>query len=328
VAVDDDGNALVYNGPNAAVTVSDVSPNTGPTTGSTAVTITGSGFTPGATVDFAGVAATGIHVVNTTTITASSPPESAGTVDVIVTTTSGSSTPNPADQFTYAVVQSPSNTGCDPSCSETVSTPVDQTQVTVTGSSSSSESNVSLVVNTDTLTCGGIYNYATPVTTLSSTHFAVGATVKATETVGNEPTKKGVKVCYAASSMASSGSFLSKCHASHPVAPCTQSLVETDGSVVVTLLVPATDPRFWSGNGTCGLTSFSPTHGAPGKKITIKGTDLTQVTAVVIGGAQARILSRSAKKLTVDVPQGAVSGDITVTADSGDAVSTAPFTVT
>ena len=224
------------------------------------------------------------------------------------------------------MVQSPSNTGCDPSCSETVSAPVDQTQVTVTGSSSSPSSNVSLVVNTDTLTCGGTYNYSTPVTTVSSTNFAVGATVTATETVGNEPTKKGVKVCYAASSMATSGSFLSKCHAT-PVAPCTKSLVEDDGSVVVTLLVPATDPRFWSGNGTCGLTSFSPTHGTPGKKITIKGKDLAQVTAVVIGGAQARILSESAKKVTVDVPQGAVTGDITVTADSGDAVSTVAFTV-
>ena len=100
VAVGNDGNALVDNGPNAAVSVSDVSPDTGPITGSTAVTISGSGFTAGATVDFAGVAATGIHVVNATTITATSPPESAGTVDVIVTTSSGSSTPNPADQFT------------------------------------------------------------------------------------------------------------------------------------------------------------------------------------------------------------------------------------
>jgi hypothetical protein len=263
-----------------------------------------------------------------TSITATSPPESAGTVDVIVTTSSGSSTPNPADQFTYAVVQSPSNTGCDPNCTETVSTPVDQTQVSVSGASSSPTSNVSLVVNTDTLTCGGVYNYATPVTTLSSTNFAVGATVTATETVGNEPTKKGVKVCYAASSMASSGSFLSKCHGMRPVAPCKESLVESDGSVVVTLLVPATDPRFWSGDGTLDLTSFSPTHGAPGKKITIKGTDLTQVSAVVIGGAQARILSRSSTKVSVDVPQGAVTGDITVTADSGDAVSTVAFRVT
>jgi hypothetical protein len=210
-----------------------------------------------------------------------------------------------------------------------VSTPLDQTQVGVTGTSDVEESNVSLVVNTDTLDCGGTYDYATAVSTLSSTNFAPGATVTATETVANEPSTKGVKVCYAASSMATSGSFLGRCHGAHPVAPCTQSLVESDDSILATLLVPATDPRFWTGTGNgLGLRSFSPTHGPPGKKITIKGTDMTQVSAVVIGGAQAKIVSRSATKVAVDVPQGAVTGDITVTSDAGDAVSAIPFTVT
>ncbi len=328
VAVDDDGNALVDNGPGPAVTVSEVSPDTGPTTGSTPITISGSGFALGATVHFAGVAATSVHVVNTTTITASSPPGSAGTVDVIVTTSSGSSTPNPADQFTYTVVQSPSMTGCDPSCSETVSTPLDQTQVTVSASSDDESSQVSLVVNTDTLDCGGRYDYATPVSTVSSTNFAPGATVSVTDTVGNEPSTKGVKVCYSASSVATSGSFLARCPTHHAVAPCIVSLHENLGSVVATLLVPATDPRFWTGTGNLDLTSFSPTQGAPGKKLTIKGADLTQVTAVVIGGAQANILKLSKSKVTVKVPQGAVSGTITVTADSGDAISAIPFTVT
>jgi hypothetical protein len=309
------------------VTVSAVSPDTGPTTGSTGVTITGSGFSAGATVDFAGVAASGVHFVNSTTITASSPPESAGTVDVIVTTTSGSSTANPADQFTYTVVQSPSNTGCDPSCTATVSTPLNQTQTVVAGSSSSPSSNVNLVVNTDTLTCSGTYDYATPVTTLSSTGFGTGATVTATVTVGQEPSKKGVKVCYGASSEATSGTFLRNCSHHAPHAPCITSLVDTDDTVTATLLVPATDPRFWTGTGALDLTSFAPTQGGPGKKVTIKGKDLTQVTAVVIGGAEARILSRSASKVVVTVPQGAVTGSISVTADSGVVVSALPFTV-
>jgi hypothetical protein len=327
VVVDQDGNALVYNGPAPAVTVSAVSPNTGPTTGSTGVTITGSGFTAGSTVDFAGVAASGVHFVNSSTLTASSPPESAGTVDVIVTTAAGSSTANPADQFTYTVVQSPSNTPCEPSCSATVSTPLDQTQTTVTGSSSSPSANVNLVVNTDTLTCGGTYDYATAVTTLSSTGFVTGATVTAKVTVGQEPSKKGVKVCYGASSEATSGTFLRNCSHHAPHAPCLDSLVDDHGTVTATLLVPATDPRFWTGTGALGLTSFAPTAGGPGKKVTIKGKDLTQVTAVVIGGAEARILSRSASKVVVTVPQGAVTGSISVTADSGVVVSALPFTV-
>jgi photosystem II stability/assembly factor-like uncharacterized protein len=326
--VDDVGNALVYDGTSNGVSVSEVSPDTGPTTGGTSITITGTGFTVGSDVDLAGVEATGIDVVSSTEIMAFSPPESAGTVDVIVTAAGGPSTPNPADQFTYTVVQSPTTTGCDPSCSETVSTTLDQTQVTVAGASDNESSEVSLVVNTDTLNCGGTYDYPTAVSTVSSTDFAVGATVSVTDTVANEPSKKGVKVCYSASSEATSGSFLGRCPAHHAAAPCVESLVENTGKILATLLVPATDPRFWTGSGNLDLTGFSPTHGPPGKKVTIKGSGLTQVSAVVIGGAQAQILSRSSTKVTVKVPQGAVTGTITVTADSGDAVSALPFTVT
>ncbi len=323
-AVDDDGNALIYTGAAPAVAVSEVSPNTGPTTGSTSVTITGSGFTPGATVDFSGVAASMIHVVGTNTITASSPPGSAGTVDVIVTTSSGSSTPNPADQFTYTVVQNASG-GCDPTCTKTVSTPLDETQTSVTASSESPMSNVDLTLQTATLTCSGTYDYPTAVSTLVSTNFTTGATETVTDTVGGEPSKKGLKVCYGATDSAT-GSFLKKCHP-HP-APCLESLVDHDDTAVATLDVPATDPRFWTGTGTLDLTSFSPTEGPPQTKVTIKGKDLTEVDAVVIGGAQADILSRSKSKVVVRVPAGAVTGKVTVTADSGDVVSSVPFTVT
>lgn len=53
----------------ATPTVSSVAPNTGSTLGSTAVTITGTGFTGATAVTFGGVGATGITVVNDTTIT-------------------------------------------------------------------------------------------------------------------------------------------------------------------------------------------------------------------------------------------------------------------
>lgn len=328
VAVDPFGDALVYNVTPIAVVVSKVSPDTGPTTGGTAVTITGSGFAAPAQVDFAGVAATSVMVVNSTTITADAPAESAGTVDVAVTDASGSSTINPADQFTYTVAQSPNTTGCNPSCTNTVSTPLDQTQVTATTSSGTAGAQISLVVNTDTLTCAGSYDYATAVSTLAPTGFNTGATLTVTETVGHEPSTKGVKVCYGATTTATSGSFLRPCAKHRPVAPCIGSLKEQTGSVVATLDVPASDPRFWTGSGPAGLTSFSPTHGAPGKKLTIKGKNLTQITAVVVGGAQARILSQSSSKVEVAVPQGASTGLITVTADSGAVTSAVPFTVT
>jgi hypothetical protein len=81
-------------------TVSGVSPNNGPTTGGTAVTITGTNFASGATVIFGTVAATNVVVVSGTQITATTPPGSAGAVTVTVTVNGQSgSLPN---GFTYA----------------------------------------------------------------------------------------------------------------------------------------------------------------------------------------------------------------------------------
>ena len=73
-------------------TVTSITPTTGPVSGGTAVTITGSGFLAGATVTIGGVAATNVNVVNATTITATTPAVSAsGPADVVVTNPGGAS---------------------------------------------------------------------------------------------------------------------------------------------------------------------------------------------------------------------------------------------
>ena len=87
-------------------TVSSVSPNSGSTAGGTAVTITGTNFAAGATVTFGGTAATNVAVVNSTTITATTPAGSAGAVTVAVTNP-GTQSGSLANGFTYAVVQTP-----------------------------------------------------------------------------------------------------------------------------------------------------------------------------------------------------------------------------
>lgn len=56
-----------------ALTVTNVTPDSGATSGGTAVTITGTGFLAGATVTFNGVAATSVDVVSDTTITCVTP---------------------------------------------------------------------------------------------------------------------------------------------------------------------------------------------------------------------------------------------------------------
>jgi len=68
----------------ASPTVSSGSPNGGPVAGGTAVTITGTNFAAGATVTFGAAAATNVVVVNSTTITATTPVGSAGSVTVTV----------------------------------------------------------------------------------------------------------------------------------------------------------------------------------------------------------------------------------------------------
>src|SRR5436305_15117253 len=74
-------------GGNPAPTVSAISPNSGTANGGTAVTITGTGFLAGATVKLGGTAATGVTVVNSTSITATTAAHAAGTVNVVVTNT-------------------------------------------------------------------------------------------------------------------------------------------------------------------------------------------------------------------------------------------------
>src|SRR5438552_15001953 len=80
--------AKIYAGCSTPV-VNSVTPNTGSTAGGTAVTISGNNFFNPSTVTFGGAAATNVVVVNSTTITATTPAHAAGTVDVVVADADG-----------------------------------------------------------------------------------------------------------------------------------------------------------------------------------------------------------------------------------------------
>ncbi len=107
-----------------ATSVTSLSPNHGPATGGTTVTISGNGFTGATSVSFGSVAASSFTVVNNTTITALSP-AGTGVMDVTVTSSAGTSPTNPFDQFTYA----PTVTGIAPTSGGTAG----GTTVTITG---------------------------------------------------------------------------------------------------------------------------------------------------------------------------------------------------
>ena len=81
-------------------TVTGVSPASGSINGGAAVTITGTGFSSGATVTIGGNPATGVTVVNGTSITATTPAHAAGAVAVTVTN-ADSQSGTAASAFTY-----------------------------------------------------------------------------------------------------------------------------------------------------------------------------------------------------------------------------------
>jgi len=82
-------------------TVTKIEPTTGAPAGGTSVTIIGTNFTGASAVKFGSTSAASFRVNSETSITATSP-AGAGTVDVTVRTSEGTSPTSPADQFDYA----------------------------------------------------------------------------------------------------------------------------------------------------------------------------------------------------------------------------------
>lgn len=113
--------------PTPTPTVLSISPNSGPIAGGTSVAITGTNFTGITGVTFGLQAGTFIFT-DDTHVSAVSPAESVGTVDVVVTTASGSSPVSPADQFTF-LASTPVLTSIDPNVGPTFG----GTRVRITG---------------------------------------------------------------------------------------------------------------------------------------------------------------------------------------------------
>jgi len=121
------GTMIVNAVANPAPAVSSISPATGSTSGGTVVTISGSGFGSTATVKIGGVAATGVSVTSSTSITATTPAHAAGKADVVVTNADGQSG-TLSQAFTYAV-PGPTITSISPGTGPTSG----GTAVTITG---------------------------------------------------------------------------------------------------------------------------------------------------------------------------------------------------
>jgi hypothetical protein len=107
-------------------TVTKVTPKTGPTTGATSVTVTGTNLTGATAVKFGATAAAKFTVTSSTSITATAPAHAAGLVDVTVTTAGGTSAISLKDHYKFTALVTNITPTSGPSAGGTT--------VTVTGS--------------------------------------------------------------------------------------------------------------------------------------------------------------------------------------------------
>ena len=176
-----------------APTVTSISPTSGPATGETQVTITGTNFTSSATVSFGTYAATGVSCASTTSCVATSPAGS-GTVDVTVTTAAGTSATSSGDKFTYA-----SSSGTSPtvtSIAPTSGPATGGTQVTITGTNVTSPATVAFG---SAQAAGVTVDSATQITATSPAGSGVVDVTVATA-AGTSATSSGDKFTYTSSS--------------------------------------------------------------------------------------------------------------------------------
>ena len=236
-------------------------------------------------------------------------------------------------------------TGCsaDTSCSAAVAAPATASApaqaVTVTvPSEGSAQGTLTVTTGSAQLNCSskGFKVVAANVTSYSST-FVPSTNVDVTDFITGPTKTRGIKICFEGATPPPK--YLKKCAANNPVAPCVTLAVET-GGVLATILVPGNDPRFRI-DGVQTITENPTAIGAKGvigKTITIKGTDLLGTTGqsvpkvafTSLGGSTiaAPVTAHSATKITVEVPNGAATGAVSIAWPDETMVSEGSITIT
>jgi hypothetical protein len=341
----------------AAPTVTGIAPSAGPTAGGTPVTITGTNFDPGSTVAFGGVAATGVTVVSSTSITATSPAGSAGTVDVTVTTPGGTSATSNADKFSYD--STPSVSALSPKAGpQAGGTPVtitgtgfvsgatvkfgsnEATGVTVNGSTSISATSPAGTgtVDVTVTTPGGTsatsgadqFTYA-PAPTVTGVTPSAGSTGGATSvTITGTSLASATAVNFGATPATITNDTSTSITATSPA--------HTAGTVDVTVVTPggtsatsANDHYTYTAPVAPIVTGVHPSSGpiGGGTVVTIAGTSFTGATgvsAVKFGSSNAASYTvNSDTQITATSPAGSAGTvDITVTASGGTSATGSP----
>ena len=327
-------NAFSYIAP---PTVGSVTPNNGPASGGTAVTITGANFAAGASVTFGTASATNIVVVNSTTITATTPAGNIGAASVTVTNSSGQSGSS-ASAFTY--IGQPTVTSVSPNDGATTG----GTGVTITGTNfatgatvtfgSAAATNV-VVVNSTTITAttpaGSAGAVAVTVTNTGAQSWSLsnGFTYVVKPTVSssspnNGATTGGTAVTITGTNFAAGATVTFGSAAATNVAVVNSTTITATtpagsaGAVTVTVTANGQSGSLASAFTYIGqptVSSVSPNSGSisGGTAVTITGTNFTAGAAVTFGSAAAtNIVVVNSTTITATTPAGS-AGAVTVT---------------
>ena len=349
-------------GGSTAPTITSVSPTSGPATGGTLITITGTSFATGATVRVGGALATGITLVSSTQLRATTPAGSAGARDVQVTNSSGSSATR-AGAFTYtATSTTPTLTSVSPTSGPTTG----GTTITLTGTN---------FVSGATVRVGGVaatsvvFSSATRVTARTPAGTAGARDVQITNPNGQSATRAGLHLHDVDDAHADVGladvrpddrrhhhhadRHQLRVGATVRVGGVAASYVVFSSATQVTARTPAgtagaRDVQITNPNGqsatragaftyttstTPTLTSVSPTSGPTtgGTTITLTGTNFVSGATVRVGGVAAtNVAFSSATRVTARTPAGTAGArDVRITNPNGQsATRTGAFTYT
>jgi len=336
----------------AAPTVTSVSPSVGGTAGGTIVTITGTNFTGATAVKFGATASTNFTVNSATSISATSPSGSAGTVNITVITSGGTSATNAGDDFLYEAA--PTLTKITP----TVGAINGGTSVTITGTSFTGASAVMFGSNAAT---NVTVSSSTSITATSPAGSAGTVDVTVTAPGGKSATSSKDQFTYVPTPTVTAVSPISGPLAGGTMVTITGTsftgatavsiggTAATSFSVTNSTTIKATSPAGSAGTvnitvtapgGTSSITTgdqftyqaaptvtaINPSYGTTqgGNTVTITGTNLTGATAVKFGAtAAASFTVASATSITATSPAGTGTVDISVTTTSGTSATSA-----
>ncbi|PHV46741.1 hypothetical protein CSQ91_28270, partial [Janthinobacterium sp. BJB301] len=332
-------------------TITGVSPASGPATGGTAVTITGTGFTGVTALKFGANNGVSVTVVNATTITTTSPSGSAGTVNVTVTATGGTSATGAANQFTY--IPAPTVTSISP----TAGSVAGGTSVTITGTGFTGATAVTFGATAAT---GFTVNSATQITATAPAGTGT-VDVRVTTTGGTSATSGADQYTFVAVPTVTSISptagpatggttvtitgtgFGSTTAVTFGATAATGYTVNS--ATQITATAPAgtgtVDVRVTTAGGTSAtsaadqftyvarpvVSSISPTSGPTtgGATVIITGSNFSGTTAVTFGATAATGYTvNSATQITATAPVGgAGTVDVSVTSVGGTSATSA-----